>query len=383
MARTLRTRQRSWLVPAGKSTGQWIIPQNKTQTATNRENCEDFVGRPISDGSFTVSRSDRSNYKGFKGTNIGIHPNKVVYDNYWFDYQVYGAMGHLVTGSPSSAGLGATVRARTNPSRPTIVPMTLVQDLYDLPRMLRDVGKLIRTPRRLLSPREQANQYLGAKFGWLPLIDDVHKLINVGEYINARVGELNRLYSAQGLKRRIRLGRNHASSSSVVTLASELGMNPNPTGRISQDTQEELWGTVRWKPTNVPPGYRPTDAEILQLAKRAVSGFTTEGVIKGAWDVLPWTWMVDWFTNIGDWLVSSSSTIPASPSSVCIMRSKTTVYQHQIISKPQWLIDNGGVGIFSTKSRTIDNGSLAASLPTLDANRLSILGALFVQRFKR
>jgi hypothetical protein len=248
--------------------------------------------------------------------------------------------------------------------------------------MLRSVGKLARTPRRLLNPKEQANQFLGAKFGWLPLIDDANKLLHLGEYIHKRKGELDRLYSERGLKRRVKLGGGHGRSERAQAILSDLG-GAFITARVSSDTEENVYGTARWKPTGVPPGYNPSDAEKFQMAKQVCSGLTTEGVIKGSWDLLPWSWMVDWFSNVGDWLTQSSSTIPAAPVSCCIMRSKTTVIQHTIIDKPIWAIDNGGVGIHTSKTRTVASGTLAASLPTLDANRLSILSALFVQRFKR
>jgi hypothetical protein len=129
--------------------------------------------------------------------------------------------------------------------------------------------------------------------------------------------------------------------------------------------------------------YNPSDAELIQKAIQVCSGLSTEGVIKGAWDLLPWSWMVDWFSNVGDWLTQSSSTVPATPTHLNLMRTITTVQKHSIVQKSAWLKDDGGVGIEQTLLRSPLSGSLAGSLPTLDANRLSVLGALFVQRFKR
>lgn len=384
MARTRRTRTRSYEVHTGTRKGTWIIDVTDKRVLTNTESCEDYVGRPVSDSVLNLSRYDRSQFHGMSGTNVGTGKNKVEYERYPYSYQVGWTTSHMSTGAPSDAGQGAAILARTNPSRPTVVPFTIIQDLYDVPRMLKGVGKLLKTPRRLLSPHEAANQYLGAKFGWIPLIDDANKLIHIQDYIHKRVGELHRLYSAGGLKRRITLGNGTASDSgAIMTLNSDLGVSPLITGKLSRITEEKVWGTVRWRPTGTLPHYNPSDAELISKAKQVVSGFSTEGVIKGAWDLLPWTWMVDWFTNIGDWLSQSSSTIPASPVSCNLMRTRTTTVQHTIVNKPRWAEDNGGSGTYVTKSRTPVSGTLSASLPTLDANRLSILGALFVQRFKR
>jgi len=127
------------------------------------------------------------------------HPNvkewKVIYDKFPYLFQASGVISHVSTGAKGDSGLGATILSRTNPSRPVVVPFTLVQDLVEIPRMLKDVGRLIKTPRKALNPVDQANQFLGAKFGWLPLIDDAHKLLHLQQYIHARVGELKRLYS--------------------------------------------------------------------------------------------------------------------------------------------------------------------------------------------
>lgn len=356
---------------------------NRVQSLLDTHKCDDAIGRPVADSSLTIQHVIRGQYLGYSGAMT--HPNvkewKVIYDKFPYLYQTSGTISHVSTGAIGSSGLGATILARTNPSRPTVVPFTLIQDLVDIPRMLKDVGRLARTPRRLLNPVEQANQFLGAKFGWLPLIDDANKLLHLQQYIHSRVGELKRLYSNEGLRRRITLDNAHGSDSSLQTLVSEY--EAYALGRVSRDTQEKVYGTVRWRPAVSSVAYNPSDAELIQKAIQVCSGLTTEGVIKGAWDLLPWSWMVDWFSNVGDWLTQSSSTVPATPTHLNLMRTTTTVQKHSIIQKSQWLQDEGGVGIQQTLERSPLSGSLAGSLPTLDANRLSVLGALFVQRFKR
>ncbi len=385
MVRHARERSRQWVTKTATANGVWSVPVNRSYSAVSSESCSDSIGAPVVPSAFVVGKLDRSKVGGLNGrAQVITGVLDVECQNWLPGYQRFGSITHVDTGAPNPAGLGATLLSRTNPSRPTIVPFTLVQDLYDVPRMLKSVGRLIKTPKSLLSPKEVANQYLGAKFGWLPLIDDTKKLLNVGQYIDARVNELRRLYSEQGLKRRLQLGSN-----SAVSTEFGFSWDDDFTGLVSTNihrgTTVKTWGTVRWKPNNLPcPGWTPSDAEILRKATQIVSGFTTEGVVKGAWDLLPWTWMVDWFSNVGDWLTQSSSTVPASPSEICIMQEFTTVGQHTLLSQLRpGLKDSGGLVINTRKTRVVGSGTLAASLPTLDANRLSILGALFVQRFKR
>ncbi len=367
----------------GRANGTWIIPVNEQVQLNTTEICGDSVGRPVTDSSFELTRLDKSQCSGLIGTSRG-GPWEVHMDKYPSGLYTSASFDHIATGAPPFTSRGATTLARTNPSRPNIVPFTIVQDLYDLPRMLRDVGKLIRTPRRLLSPKELANAHLGARFGWLPLINDVHTLLNVQQVIGSRAKELRRLYEGQGLRRKVTLGsysgnehyRRWAMWSALWTDVIY--------GDVSVYTKVREWGTVRWKPSSLPfPGWNPTDAELNQKARQLALGLTTEGVIKGAWDVLPWSWLVDWFTNASDYLSISSSTIPATPSALNTMRTTVTLGQHSLTSKlPGGVRDGGGLVTRTTLQRVPGVGFPTASLPTLDVSRLSILGSLFVQRFK-
>lgn len=367
----------------GRAFGTWIIPRDETVTLLTTETCGDSIGRPVIDSAFSLTRLDKSQCAGLSGTSRG-GPWEVHMDNYPSGLYVSASFDHINTGAPTFGSLASQILVRTNPSRPTIVPFTLVQDLVDIPRMLKSVGKLARTPRRLLSPKEAANQYLGAKFGWLPLIDDARKLLHLQQYIGARARELRRLYEGQGLRRKVNLGTYSGNEHFRQWAMWSAPWTDVLYGDVSVNTRVRDWGTVRWKPTNLPfPGWQPSDAELNQKAIQIVSGLTTEGVIKGAWDLLPWSWIIDWFTNASDYLSISSSTIPATPSQINTMRTTVTLGQHSLITKPPGGVsDRGGHVVRTTLERAPGSGSLTASLPTLDVNRLSILSALFVQRFK-
>jgi hypothetical protein len=281
---------------------------------------------------------------------------------------------------PTAAADALTVLARTNPSRPAIVPFDLIQDLYDIPRQLKDVGKLIKSPKRVLSQREIANQYLGVKFGWLPLIKDVQDLLDVGKSIDRRVAEFHRLYSSNGLKRRLTLHEDHAAADQKsVTFESNASLTI--IGTYSDVTTRRRWATVRWLPT-VLPRYYPNDARILSEAKRISLGLTVEGLYQGAWDLLPWTWLIDWFTNVHEFALAHSNAVPASASAVNVMTETETVRTFSVTSISSGYTGGGGYTTLSDKSRIQSSGAVSANIPFLGISRLSVLSALFVQRFK-
>jgi len=272
---------------------------------------------------------------------------------------------------------------RTNPSRPDYVPLTLIQDLVDIPKQLKEVGRLIQTPlKHLTSSREVANHYLGWQFGWKPLFQDVKDLLDLQMHIHKRVGELHRLYSSNGLKRRLHLGSWTVASQSRVTTES------NSLFALTVDrsilTKRDRWGTVRWKPSVTLPSHTPSDAEIIRQAQQVALGLTVEGTLKGAWDLIPWTWVVNWFTNVGSFALQYSNTVPANPASACIMTKSETLFQD---SNPQYSRSGftGGFGdvVTTTKARYVGPATLSVHLPFIGKDRLSILAALFVQRFKR
>lgn len=347
-----------------------------------KSTCADSHGAPIQDSGLFLQETDWRDHPGVNGRFRYPGSPATVWNDYsnYVDSSIPGP-SRLAVSPKSDAQCVSDLKARTNPSRPDIVPFTLLQDLYDIPRMLKDVGRLIKSPKKLLSPKEQANQYLGALFGWLPLVQDVHQLLNVQSLIHKRFGEIQRLHSGLGLRRSLHLDEGVATSESTYALQSGLGLIAN-IRRVSV-TRYNKWGTIRWKPRDALP-FNPNDANTIRQIRRAVIGLTPEGLNKGAWDLLPWSWIVDWFTNAHTATMGYSNFIPADSSHICLMTKYETIDEH---IAPEHLNSecSGGSGLVSLieKTRSVNvSASLTAHLPILDGGRLGILGALFVQRFK-
>jgi hypothetical protein len=342
--------------------------------------CDDHIGRPVSNGDCSIRRFEYSYYHPVNGTLWGPPGLSGHADNYYPTYIRNAAWSHPSNSTPTPSSQMAALLSRTNPSRPDLVPLTLIQDIVDLPRMLKDVGKLLKTPKRLLNSREVANQYLGAQFGWLPLVQDVHDLLDFQSHVQRRKAELDRLYSKSGLRRRIDLGHYSKNEDGNVFLESAAGLTI--LSRQSLKYSSRQWGVVRWKP-NVTPGYDPSDTDRIKLARRLVSGMTSEATIRGIWDLIPWTWIVDWFVNVHDFTSQWSNTVPANSQDASVMTYQESEYQFRTISmSPGYQGGDGSVSLI-TKERYTGSGTLTAHLPFIGADRLKTLGALFIQRFKR
>lgn len=359
-----------------------------------RQVMTDYVGRPITASPLSLVADDRGSLVPINGGfgTVGVG-NWARATDFISPGLRNNPMVEASTGIPDASVSMGTLLARTNPSRPDYVPLTLLQDLVEIPRQLADVGRLLRKGSKGLDGFDLANQHLGIQFGWKPLIQDVKDLLDLQMHIHKRKGELQRLYQAEGLKRRLYLGRWVGSTSTVQTVSSDLRLQH--TVRLQAITIAERWGTVRWKPSIQLPWFdplylfneqgskfRPNDEELIQKAKRTALGFTSEGLAAGVWDLIPWTWLTDWFADVGEFAMQYSNTIPATPTQACIMTESSTEVD---VSNTQLTFGyTGGGGIMTRRRKDRYTGAASSNvhLPFINGKRLSILSALFVQRFK-
>lgn len=362
---------------------------NSTGATFGRNDCDDSHGRPVAPSTLTINKRDQS-FLGFvNGTFMdntwvpGYRECKA--NNYLPELMRNQVLGHnSLPERPAASADMAKLLARTNPSRPDYVPLDIMQDLVDVPKMLKEAGSFLRKVRKRkpITDKDIANQHLALSFGWLPLIQDLKDLLDVNQHVQRRLGELERLYSGPGLKRRVKLGNWHASSGGNVVVNSDSLCYI--VCRSSKTTTSQRWGSVRWKvlPQYSYPGYRPEHALLLQEARKTVSGFTTAGLFEGAWDLLPWSFLIDWGVNVKDYVLQYANQIPAYPTDQCVMTETSTIEQWSKISVPKGYTYQPGFSSLVTKERYVGSGTLSPHIPILDMGRLQILRSLFVQRFR-
>jgi len=291
---------------------------------------------------------------------------------------------HLsVSGIPSVQAAAAKMLANTNPGRAEVSAPVYIGELRDLPHMIKGAGDFLiklrhakgRWHRQQLLNNATPSQYLSYQFGWKPLFNDLRSLLTFQDTVDKRVNELQRLFAKGGLKRRLdNLGSGSNHSEVTQTISSVLGDLTR--ARLSKDTTVSMWGTVRWRPAFVPK--MRDNASLRKLAHKAVFGLSIQA--EDAWNLMPWTWLADWFSTCGDYLAASNNRIPSSPQSVCIMtNTKTTLRWRR--SESSWVQGGNSYATLETKQRNVPG----VVLPTVDIDflslrQLSILGALFITR---
>lgn len=201
--------------------------------------------------------------------------------------------------------------------------MQTIVEMRELPGMLRQTAEQARRvaqqrlrfvgrkPRPMTS-QEVADIHLNTNFGWLPLIRDLQKTVDVirhfDDYVEKRKSQMKKVTK--------RIFREDSVNSSVV-LGSESSTRHNfcepnfsSTGHdwsnlfsggsmtISRQRMQRVWyeGAFKvWWP-EFGTDSRDTATELRQL--RRLLGVTLDPVT--LWKVTPWTWLIDWFVNVSD-----------------------------------------------------------------------------------
>lgn len=282
--------------------------------------------------------------------------------------------------SPLSNGAYATrLMARTNPNRADVDLPVFLFELKDLPEMFHLAGKT------LFKKIAKAN--LAYNFAWKPLVSDLISLISFHDNVERRYRELKKLYS-KGLRRTVELDRystyrfDSGGGALInvpygVAVTAGLGVN---------HLTETIRGHIKWKPDGLPP---KGNSAMRDLAMKAALGLYANPA--AAWEVIPFSWLSDWFLDIGSYLNASRNFIPCHVTDLSIMRHtrndftfKPGVYWSSYV-QPSYIVSQNVediVGFHEVKSRTPTAAVpiVDAHLPWLSPSQWSILGSLYVSK---
>lgn len=386
MARVTRSRSRLTTNPGGVTTvyDNGVATDFVESPRVFTNTCNDSHGSPIVDSPFSSTQYP----VGYPRVSGDVDMVNTRYKNHYSGVTVQAPPIEWTTSSPSGAPSGwmLDLVAGTNPSRPVLNIPELIEDIWDLPKALKNLGDLILHPGNHAKPKGLAGEYLGVQFGWLPLIEDLQKLLEFQTYAIKRNKELHQLYSGKGLRRRLKFG------DSTVTTQGSTALTPYPAGSVtvnlSVTVTKRQWATIHWYPTSLPP-YHPDDEQWNTLSTKLVLGATPEAMVYGLWKVIPWTWLIGWFTNVGKFALANSYTVPAAHGSGCFMSYAEAKF---VMSVPgthnaavkSFKLEASGEAIRRMRTRVVSSQVTAGvNIPYLDMFRLSILGALFTQRFAR
>lgn len=283
---------------------------------------------------------------------------------------------------PSTAQLSDyawEILAKTNPSSPHVNALAFVGEMKDLPSLVRDWGRDIL--------HKVAKGYISWRWAVKPMINDVLKLCDFVGAANKRFDELRALRDKKVMRRRVMLkSATYATVPRFVTIQSEGALLSSL--RTDRYTQK-VWGTAHWRVKSDSDIVDMNDEDLLRFTRRTMLGINTYGALEAAWELTPWSWFIDWFSNVGTMVSATNNAVGCSWRRLALMNTVTTtvLFSQQGTSNPEWVsIDGDFIWEFVRKERYPVAPVIPVPLPHLPIltnGKLSILAALSALRWKR
>lgn len=290
---------------------------------------------------------------------------------------------------------GATGWNRARPGQPTAGLAQFLGEAKDLPRMLRTTARGFKDAwnsvfgRKVPSTRDYAEQWLNHQFGWLPFVSDVRRLYNTYKNLDKEIARV-KTNNGKWLRRRCSLSggeettalsySNVTSHRPVLNTYYSLGI---PFDQIGSTTVNARTVTTNWFEGCF--RYFIPDIDSPEWEKRAV--YSLFGLRPNAsliWELTPWSWLADWFTNIGD-VISNLDNNLAENLVAKYAYSMTTREQYVDVSSTYntnifSLSDTWSYGVTTKGRAAVGPFGVASSWDSLSPRQWSILSALGISR---
>lgn len=319
---------------------------------------------------------------------------KQVLDRAFYDHPIDMEVSPLVNPVNRFATLTDTQRrlmawqalAKANPSAPTVSVPTILAELKDLPELYEQIRRIPGDLRRIYYvlrnfPQMVRNwgqrvlktvsrNHIMWRWGVNPLLHDLSKMLDYVADADQRLKQLSKLKETGSLRTRTNMGEERISDpETVVSIHSNLDLVD---ARRTTTTTRKMWHVVRWNTTaftNIP--WNMDDR--LSEARRLIWGVTGYEATAALWEILPWTWFIDWFANVGTVIQANNNTLNLNHVGSCIMCHTESETLWTVIKKGSWnTISGNPYAFWSIKERWGANPT--ASLP-LSPTPLSIFTA--------
>jgi hypothetical protein len=294
--------------------------------------------------------------------------------------------------------------AATNPNVPDVNLPSFWAELKDLPSLFQDWGNKwlskanwnsilsgINGMRGALS--DAARAHLMYRWAIRPMLSDIWKLFQWQTSVSKRMEWLVALTTGDRvLKRRASIRNNTAQDAPTTVGLKSAGATIN--GRRTVQYFEKVWCSVYWKLDTskidlsrvLPPTFFEMDADWINVHRRSF-GVTTYGALQALWEIMPWSWFVDWFLHVDTVMNATNNTIPVVHGDICVMRTtKAIASVEPITTSPDysWVqITGSHKQSEERKQRLIVSPILPfapSMMPVFTTGQWSILGSLGVLR---
>lgn len=217
----------------------------------------------------------------------------------------------LMEGTDSE--LVAKLLAQTHPLRPDVSVPVMILDLAEAASLLKVATQ------NLLSLT--GSSWLNYQFGWKQTIQDIRTLSNITHAIEQRIQLFNAILEKGGKRVKAHLTSTGKwwppdEDTFLLVLFGKFFH-----GRSTWSFKSKVWGSVRWTPDR---------ANTVELEKLTAFNQAARVVLdldmpspSTVWEGIPFSWLVDYFVNIGDTLQALEGQDLLVPRDICLMRRRT------------------------------------------------------------
>jgi hypothetical protein len=359
-----------------KNTG---VVDNRSYYALEEET-EDYVS-PGDNYNFTVERTTKEGglIYGTQQSNLTGY----IWNNYPADHFRLNPVNHLsVPGQPSGGALAADCIARTNPSRSETEALETLSDISQIGSLAKTtffnrLNLLLKhTPLRNYAKLSDFAKYnLMVQFGIKPLLSDIETLMHFQSAVDRRFKEIDRLRT-RGLRRTVDLWSDSAISQGSDTTIQSNGVTLH--AYLPRTTTVKVKGHIRWYTS---AAYLQSDQKVRAQVRRVIHGYSVDPA--SIYELMPWSWLIDYFSNLGTIVKASRNSFEAHHSSVRLMTET-----HTIVNSNRHTSNGSGQYIIRctpyhaerwTKWRRTNTSSLLSTrIGLLNGSQWSVLGSLAV-----
>lgn len=289
-----------------------------------------------------------------------------------------------VSGASATYAYGATGWNRFRPGRPKFSYSVFLAELRDLPAMLR---------ARSYAHRNLGSHYLSLQFGWMPFLRDIRKMYLAQKQLERTIADLIS-HNGKWMRRSGSVKKSEDTTGTWETTGSvNFNFNQGNWGAFFDFTQsgaratrksvEHAWfvGSFRYYIPNIEKRLREPRWSI-NLERRIMGLTLTPGDV---WAALPWSWLIDYFSNAGDVLdnITNGYVDDLAAKYAYVMRTHSISVHQTSWTKVNWggpQVQGTVQGSQVTKCRQMADPFGFTAGASLSNSQLAILAALGVSR---
>jgi len=205
-------------------------------------------------------------------------------------------------------------------------------------------------------------------------MQDLLRILRFAEDVEKRRLEIEASYSKRGLRRRRVV---HTRTQKLLESVQLHSAGASVLGTRSTVQSLRKWVTVQWRGK---PDAVPSAGDMLAQARLAVHGWdlSAGAIASTMWDAMPWSWLADYFGNIGEFLASQRNLLGITPSNICVCTEYTKEVIDNVTSASSGITSRGGKCFHQTLNRAPGALALTARVSFLTSKQLLTLSSIVV-----